>query len=288
MNDIFFQDEINFDHNGHVYRNNEGKEYTSVTRLLKSIQVPFNRELMSYQMAKGISKDTGANIIDLQKDILDEWNTSLSTSSVHGDMVHQKMEEFVEKGTYDKEFEGPAKFITSFIMDSYRYYTEKILFSHEYEVAGRGDLIIQRQKTEKSLFDFFDYKSNLKKGIRYDSTGQGIKSKHYNRMLLPPFDYLEDCNYTIYSLQLSLYAFLAMTTFNIQIGKLGIIFVGHDKDSGTYSSKYIPVPFMKLEAQKLCELNLTRIFLKDIPELVEEKKEDKPGFDINNVTEDWE
>jgi hypothetical protein len=102
-----------------------------------------------------------------------------------------------------------------------------------------------------------DYKTNESKGIQFDSISRKDVVKHYNKYLLPPFDHLEACNYIIYSLQLSIYAFMAMETLGIRVGKLAIIFFDNN-----FTPTYIPVPFMYHEAELLCRLNMTR---KELP-----------------------
>ena len=141
----------------------------------------------------------------------------------------------------------------SIILDrkrAYKFYPEALVYSTQYMIAGQSDLVIQRTMQKKrALFDFYDYKTNLEKGIQFTSMGRkdGL-IKHYNRFLLHPVDHLEDCNYNLYSLQLSIYAYLAQTSWNIRVGRLAIIYINRNMQARLY-----PVPYMRHEAKAICD-----------------------------------
>jgi hypothetical protein len=292
-NDIFIQSEVDFDPKKHTYTSvQEGFEYTSVTRLLSSIQVPFDREATARRMATGIAAEEGGSAEDAYNDIIKGWNDSLKGSIDKGDYLHDGLEKFVKTGMVaEEELKKPVTFLSPILKEYYRFYPEVTLHSNDHKVAGRTDLILQRQKTKNSVFDFIDYKTNMSKGIVYDSIKRNTTPiKHYNRFLLPPFDYLEDCNYVIDSLQLSIYAFMAMTRLNLRVGKLRIIFFDNNFDG-----HIIPVPFMYQEAKMLCELNVSRKQLPEfnlMPKLIPDNvihdipKPYEP-FDPANVRENW-
>lgn len=257
--DMFMQDEIKFNPVSHQYFNNANEEYTSVSRLLKMIQVPFDREGISLRMAQSISAESGIPVEQVQKELLAEWDEKKDSSIDKGNYVHDGLEDYAKTGKIWDELEEPVKFMQEIFKQYYRFYPEATLFSHNYKVAGRTDLILQRQKNREPVLDFIDYKSNETKGICYDSISRKESAiKHYNRFFLAPFDYLESCNYVTYSLQLSIYAFLALGLGDFRVGKLGIVFIDNQ-----FKPSYIPVPFMYQEAKMLCEMNLNR---KQLPE----------------------
>lgn len=255
---MFLQDEIYYEDKTHQYFNKQGVEYTGVTKLLKSIQVPFDRQGMSLMVAKSVAKESGISVEQAQKELLADWDKSRDSSLEKGDYVHDGLENYILTGKYEEDLKPSVVYMQTLLKGYYRFWPEIILFSHAHRTAGRTDLVLQRQKSKVPVLDFFDYKTNESKGIRFDSISSrdGVV-KHYNRYFLPPFDHLEACNYTLYALQLSIYAFMAMTTLNIKVGKLAIIFFDN-----SFIPTYIPVPFMYLEAKMLCEGNLTR---KELP-----------------------
>ena len=259
VTDIFRQNEIVYKDDTHQYFGENNKEYSSVTRIVQSIKVPFDRNTMSLMMARSIAKETGVTVDKAQQELLSEWESNKNNSTDKGNYVHDGLEEYVRTGKVMEGLEEPVKYMQNVFKQYYRFYPEVILFSHEHKVAGRTDMALQRQKNDRPVLDFIDYKTNASKGIQFDSISrkEGIL-KHYNRFCLAPFEYFESCNYNDYSLQLSIYAFLAMTTLNVRIGKLAIVFFDNN-----FHPTYIPVPFMYHEAELLCRLNITR---KELPD----------------------
>lgn len=299
LNDPFFQNEIVYHSDTHQYFNVEGEEYKSVTRALAGIKVPFDSARMSFVMAGKYAAEHGISEAQAQKEILASWEGKKDRSIDKGNYVHDSFERYTLNGKYDEEMTEAIQFLKKILLEHYRYYPETIIHSHKYKMAGRTDLALMRQKSKNPVLDFYDYKSNIEKGIQFDSIGRKDEPiKHYNRFLLPPFEYLEDCNYTIYSLQLSVYAFMAIDSNpDLRIGRLGIIFVDND-----FKPSMIPVPFMYQEAKMICEMNITRKALPtmdtDLADGMKIKSmigtDSNPfpetalnAFDPHNVQEDW-
>ena len=277
-NDFFLQSEINYIDKTHQYFNLTGEEYKSVSRGLNSLKVPFDAKGMSAKMAIKIAADEGITVDQAKANLLAEWDSKRDNSIVKGNYVHDSFENYTLKGVYDDEMRESVMFLQHILNDYYRFFPEVIIHSHTYRMAGRTDLALQRQKSKVPVIDFIDYKSNIEKGIQFDSIGRKtIPIRHYNRFFLPPFDYLEDCNYTLYSLQLSIYAFMAMERLNVKIGKLAILFVDND-----FKPSLIPVPFMYQEAKMICEMNITQ---KQLPGVAIHDR--NPVFNPANVKEEW-
>ena len=260
----FLQSEIVYQDETHQYFNQAGEEYKSVTRALDGIKIPFDSARMSSIMAGKYAVEHDITESEAQQAILATWAGKKDRSIDKGNYVHDSFEKYTLNGTYDKEMTESVAFLKKILLEHYRFYPEVIIHSHKYKMAGRTDLALMRQKSKNPVFDFYDYKSNIEKGIQFDSISRKDNPvKHYNRFLLPPFEYLEDCNYTIYSMQLSIYAFMAMDSDpNIRIGRLGIIFVDND-----FKPSMIPVPFMYQEAKMICEMNITRKALPNIDKI---------------------
>lgn len=106
-------------------------------------------------------------------------------------------------------------------MNAVKVYSEQLVWIDEYKVAGTADLIIEHNDYEFSVGDF---KTN--KSIDFFNK--------FGQHLLNPISHLSDCNYNIYSLQLSLYAYL----FSLKSGKkCRKLFLMHLKDD---KWNYIP------------------------------------------------
>lgn len=239
---------ISFKEDTHQYFDPDGSEYKSFSRLIKSYIEPFNADKISSIMADG----------DLKKKqkLLDSWDNKRDTAIDHGNEIHNGMENFALGKV--SLIENPnlvdlGKRLFSNFIDYHRIWPEVTLHSKAHKIAGQTDLTAKRQsyRGKTHVIDFYDYKTNLSQGIRYDSIGWNKNPiRHYNRFMYPPIDHLEDCNYNKYSLQLSSYAYMAEITYGITVGKLMIIFIWKNRD-GTFDFKFLPVPYMKLEVMAL-------------------------------------
>jgi len=274
---------ITFKPDTHQYFDKDGNEYQSVTRVLKKLQVPFDRQGRSLMMAKGIAAQTGVSVEQAQKQLLSEWDAKRDSASDRGTSIHGRLENYLKHGKIDQELNLAIEYLKTLIVPTYRYYSEIILYDQATKIAGQTDLVIQRQKSTNSLYDFYDYKTNESKGIEFDSINRkDLEWKHYNKNFLAPLDHLEDCNYHTYALQLSIYACLAQVTYGIKIGRLAIIFIGNNMQVTVF-----PVPYMKFEALMVLDyvskLNpLPKVVSKSISITQYEQKEEV------TYSEDWE
>ena len=245
--------DITFEPGLHRYHDTSGQEYRSVSRLLNTIEMPFDREGISMAMAKGSKAK--------QAEILAGWDAKRDSSIARGNWIHDNLEKFHELGTCDETLNPVVEQIKPLYKDYFRVYTEVLLSNSEYKIAGQTDLVVQRQRTEKSLYDFYDYKTNESKGIEFDSIGRKKSPwSHYNKFFLPPFEHIEYCNYNRYSLQLSLYACIAQRQYGIRIGRLALIFIDNELRVHIY-----PVSFLRFEAEALLEYSAKT--LKPLPQI---------------------
>lgn len=235
------------------------RQYERVTKVLKLLQIPFDREGISMKMAfKQRIGDESQE--EAQRRILKSWDDISDETSGHGNKLHLIGENFIKYGQIDKEYPMLMQGLKTLVSSYYKFVSEDIIYLHNLELAGRSDIKAYRQKGKNSIVDYYDFKTNIRKGIVYDSVSRkdGV-IKHYNKKLLPPLDHLEDCNYIIYCLQLSVYALMDEMERGITPGKMAILFMKevnllekmeYKKD---YVLKYIPVPYMKLEAMAVIE-----------------------------------
>ena len=266
---------IIFKEDTHQYFDRDANEYQSVTRILKKIQVPFDKDKVSGFMAVTIAKEKGISVEQAKAELLLEWEGKRDSSIDRGTGIHKHIEYYLNTGNKVMELAGVINYLNEIIKPAYRYYSEIILYDQTTKIAGQTDLVIQRQKTPDSVYDFYDYKTNESKGIQFDSIGRKSDvDKHYNKYFLSPLEHMEDCNYSLYSLQLSLYAYLAQVTYGIKIGRLGIIFIDNEM-----KVQMFPVPYLKMEAVSLV-FHMSRLY--QLPTMVAQKIE--PTI---KVEEDW-
>jgi hypothetical protein len=253
-------DSVRFVQDTHQYFNKANEELKSVTKVIHSFEQKFDRESISRVIAKKMSEELKISIEVAQKRILDEWEAKRLSAEKRGNWIHGNLEKYALTGGCEPELSGVAKQLHEIIKDSYRYYPELLIYSMQHMIAGTSDLPVQRQKSKTPLIDIYDYKTNEANGIQYDSISRkNNELKHYNRYMLPPFDYLEQCNYITYSLQLSIYALMMQITWGVKIGRLAILYIDLN-----LKMHIIPVSYMRLEAEKMLEYQLG---LKPLPSI---------------------
>jgi CRISPR/Cas system-associated exonuclease Cas4 (RecB family) len=254
-------DSVRFVEDTHQYFNKLDQELQSVTRVIGKVKPVFERDKLSSIMGKKLADEKGVSPEEGKRIILQQWEDKRKSAEDRGNWIHNNLEKYLLTGNVDVELNGVVDQLKRILAGSYKYIPEALIYSMDHMVAGQSDLVIQRQNSRKSpVIDFFDYKTNEANGIQYDS----IKIKengdimHYNRYMLSPFDYLEDCNFNHYSLQLSIYAYMSEITWGIKVGKLAILYIDLN-----LKMHVIPVPYMRLEAKALLEYNSS---LKPLPQ----------------------
>ena len=260
------QSVVVFNEAAHTYTNTKtGLLMTPVSKVKDLVHVPFDGNAVSGFMAMAEAKQTGnctdAMVMVIKKRILAEWENTKNIANTRGTHIHKVIESLIpflkesDLVLHTKIIAATAgqnyhEAVTEIIFSLRKYYqscSEYILYSEYYNVCGTADHIGLRQNTKTSLIDIDDWKTNE---FTYDSVKIKPDSiKHYNKFLLEPLDYLEDCKYIDLALQLSMYGVLAEETYpGFRIGRL----TGHNIDHrGVY--RKLPVPYMRREAIALLE-----------------------------------
>jgi hypothetical protein len=214
------------DHDTHTYTNTEtGEIYTSVTTFIGSYKKPFDKDKWSNIIAKreGVS----------QKEILDRWSDITVKAQNKGTNVHLVMEEFIKNKTISKGFEDLVnsfiKNTNGVIKDNSLILSEQLLYLHEHKLAGTADLIVENGNN----FYVMDFKTNKK--FNFDNK--------YNDYFYSPIDYLPQCEFTTYTIQMSIYAYMYELLTNKKCNGLKVFYLMSYKDK-TYW-KDIPCIYMK-------------------------------------------
>jgi len=219
----------------HKYFDRSLVEYTSQSAFISYFKNVFDALMVSSRMAKGDPIR--------QKELLDEWGFKAKRSQVHGTKLHKLIEDY--RDAHDKSIYNnhPQRELLEYICNNYVYPyfkagQEKIWSLPDDLLCGTGDSWGIRENSRIPVVDFFDYKTNLEKGIEY-------KSK-YKQYMLHCLSHLEDCNFNHYALQLSFYAYCAEMTHGIRVGRLAILFIGLDN-----IVKEIPVPYLRTDIENM-------------------------------------
>lgn len=231
----------------HVYIHREtGVKYQSVTKTISSIEPHFDSEAVSLAIANQSNETKQQVYIGMnQAQILEYWQMLNDEANTYGTLVHNTIEEYLKanKWWFPTDL-FQQKVIAGYdalnVDEGIRLHSERIMFSEKYELAGTSDLVID---IDDIWFDIGDYKTNKKINF-YNPYG--------HQTLLKPFDHLQNCQYSIYSLQLSIYAY--MYELEQPTRRCRQIFLMY-WDKNVESFVRIPVTYLKKEAKQLLELH---------------------------------
>lgn len=194
-----------------------GVEYKSVTSLINSYKEKFDVEKFSKIIAEREGKT--------QQEIKDRWNDIRNEACNYGTSNHDKIEKFyTSKGEDFKDDEIVQNFHKFSEFNFNKIKNEVLVYNHEYRIAGTSDFIIENGKN----FDVCDLKTNK---------NFNLISK-YNKKLFAPLSHLPECEYSIYALQVSTYAYLYETMTGKNVGSLSIIWF--NKNNNNFERFFTP------------------------------------------------
>lgn len=234
-----------------------GKIYKSVTTTLTSIEPQFEEERISLAISKQSDNTKQPRYVGMsQAQILEYWQMLNDEANVYGTMVHDIVERYLLANKWYFPDDSESGLFEQTVIESYNelkidegiaVWPERIMFSEKYELAGMSDLIID---IDDVFFDVWDWKTNIAFEF-YNHFG--------NKTLYKPFDHMQASHYSIYNLQLSVYAYLYMLEFPHR--KCRQICIGYwNKETKKFTK--IHMPYLKHEAKQLVDLhyyNLMRV-----------------------------
>ena len=235
----------------HKYHHREnGKIYKSVTTTLASIEPHFDAEAVSLAITKQLDTVKQERYIGMnQQQILDYWQLLNDEANIYGTKVHDIVERYLLANKWYFPPDGPDGEFEQKVIDGYNelkieegqaMWPERILFAEQYELAGTSDLIID---IDDVFFDVGDYKTNRVFNF-YNPYGYETLHK--------PFDHLQACQWSIYTLQLSVYAYMYELEFPKR--KCRQIYVLY-WDKITEKFQKIQIMYLKKEAKQLIEMH---------------------------------
>ena len=239
----------------HKYHHREtGKIYKSVTTTLASIEPHFDAEAVSLAITKQLDTVKQERYIGMtQQQILDFWQYLNDEANIYGTKVHNIVEKYLLANKWyfppdDEEGQFEQKVIDGYnalkIEEGQAMWPERILFSEQYELAGTSDLIIDINDV---FFDVGDYKTNRVFNF-YNPYGY--------ETLYKPFDHLQACQWSIYTLQLSVYAYMYELEFpNRKCRQIYVLY--WDKEKQEFQK--IQIMYLKKEAKQLIEMHYYNI-----------------------------
>lgn len=206
FNDIIFEPVA---HTYHL----DGVRFTSATTFLHKF-TSFDANKISLRMAKGCPVAAA--------ELRVEWASKGAIACQRGTHVHEYLENKVN-GVEAPKFDDAAdlyyaadRFLADtkdkidFVAQEFR------LYDVEWGVCGTVDLLVWNKRY--SQYEIWDYKTNK----------EIANINKYGGKLKAPLNKLDDCNYNIYSLQLSLYRLMIERNTNIKIGKCRLVHIAED------------------------------------------------------------
>ena len=182
---------IKFDEASHTYTHiDTEKPFISVTTLLGKYKQPFDRDGHSKRVAKreGVSQEL----------VLEMWEEEKNRACTRGTNIHAVLEDYINYGEVEGDWGWLCKSYDKAVersIDSFKtVLSENLLYEEANSVAGTADLIYEH----KHEFTIGDFKTN--KRFRFSSP--------YSERLKDPVSHLHNCEFNLYGLQLSLYAYL--------------------------------------------------------------------------------
>lgn len=233
-----------FKEDTHQYFNEKtNEEYISCTTLLHKFQKPFESEKMALLCAKkqGVTKDQ----------ILQEWANKAKQSTDFGTMIHAGVEGFItnQPELYNNDYKKVCEDAYNIIkkeLGSNGLQSEVLIWNHQYKIAGQSDVVqftqgFNSKWDNQPTINIADFKTNNK--IDFYS--------NYDDYMLYPLNHLHCCSYNIYSLQLSLYAYM-LQMLNPEF-KIGTLFLLHlNKETKKWTK--IPCNYMLYEIKALLKI----------------------------------
>lgn len=222
---------ITFNEQGHTYTDKEGYKYVSVSDLVGMVEPDFP----AHVIAKAVAKKEKVNT----ETVLQRWEDAKQEAINIGNEIHRALKEY-RTGEVKNRYWLPMLMEVNKIFNKYDSTdSEKMVYSKRHLVAGTADIICYRNR---KIADIYDFKTNERRGIQFQDK--------YNKYLKSPLEWLENCNYNIYCLKLSLYGRLMELSLGYRVGKLGLIYISpfNAVEYETY-----PVPYMRAEVDILLE-----------------------------------
>jgi hypothetical protein len=220
FNDITFYDEP------HKYFIGE-KELISVTTLIGKYHEPFDEDYWSGYKATQYDLTP--------EEVLRAWKFINRKGTIKGSAIHDYAENLFQNKKFEypqqlilnefgfdpvwSEYEITKKHVDQFYNDVQGKLipvrTEMVVYDKESLIAGMLDVLFYNVKW--GVFQIYDWKTNKK-----------FSTEEKERHLLNELYMIEDCDFEIYSLQLSLYKYIIEKITGIKLGKSYIVWFSHN------------------------------------------------------------
>ena len=205
---------ISLEKEHHIYTLQDSDiEFTSVTSFISEFFEKFDSLKIATKLVTKIPKYSSFTI----EELLDKWKRSAD----HGTKVHNEIEEYILNKSQPEEIKanhGINWLEKHLDTDKHTIFTEKIIYSEELKLAGSVDLIIKNAETNECTI--IDWKTNEK------IPTTSYKNKMGTHLITSD---IQDCKYSVYSLQLSLYRYILEQYYGLNVTRQLIVHLKDDK-----------------------------------------------------------
>jgi hypothetical protein len=217
---------LSFDKVTHSYKNiHTGDAYVSATTLINKFKKKFDADFYAKKSAEkeGVTPE----------EIKARWKKMNDESKVKGSSIHEAIDAFNTTGKINEQYKELLLALEALnLYDLKKTKCEELVYNHDYRLAGTADII----EDMGSSFNVYDFKTNKKFNL----------NSLYNSYLLDPISHLSECEYNIYALQLSLYAFMYKSMTGKRVGKLAIVYLNSNNKPEVYNTPYLYTDIQKM------------------------------------------
>jgi hypothetical protein len=208
-----------FDKASHSYKNTcTNESYISATTFISKFKKKFDADFH----AKRAAEKEGVT----PEEIKARWKKMNDASKVKGSNIHEAIDAFNKTGAIEEQYKELIASIAALgLYDVAKTKCEELVYNHAYKLAGTADII----EDCGSNFNVYDFKTNKKFNLY----------SPYGATLLDPISHLSECEYSIYALQLSLYAFMYHSMTGKRVGKLAVIYLTAENKTEVYHTPYL-------------------------------------------------
>jgi len=220
--------EVIFEEEGHKYLIGK-KQYKGVTTWLKQFKPEFKSK--ENALAYAIKH----NILDYNNEpdvesVIQEWEWKGEESLIRGNRIHKYFEDHFKKKIvhtdislqFIKKLQSLPR-LGDFLnpekedYNTHHILSEQVIYSKLMDMCGMIDLLMINKETKKCFL--LDFKTN-----------KAIDNKAFaDKRMFSPFQFVPDCNYYHYKLQLSMYARILELNGH-DIGGMALIHIDHDDE----------------------------------------------------------
>lgn len=222
---ILNSSDIYLDKKDHKYflKSDPSLNFTSVTTFVDQFFEKFDSKKVAKKLVENHPKYSNSTI----EELINEWKIAAD----HGTFVHEEIENWIKNKIIPSE--NKSKFGIRWLHQykkkcNLEILSEIILYSEELKISGTVDILALNRYTGK--YDIIDWKTSKKINKRSFNRKMGTKTSTHNIM---------DCNFSHYSLQLSLYRYLLERYYGLEVESQYIVQLKED------SAIPFSVPYMK-------------------------------------------